>query len=155
MGGHPQPRDTVWVGRVAVTIQILQNNLKQTLSSQQLSVNMIRRTMCELKGKLGDFLLAQSFYPNQTKRSLNKQFSPKSPKVGPKWVKNKAKGSKIHEIRTKQPIQANSYCRNPPIQVNSYCRNPPIRIKYIPTVAVGLNWLLGSYFMNFGPFGLI
>ena len=43
-----------------------------------------------------------------------------------KWVKNQAKGSKIHEIRTKQPIQANSYCRNPPIQVNSYCRNPPI-----------------------------
>ena len=38
-----------------------------------------------LKGKLGDFfLLAQSFYLAQTKRSLNWQFSPKSPKVGQK-----------------------------------------------------------------------
>ena len=26
---------------------------------------------------------------------------------------------------------------------------------WIPTVAVGLNWLFGSYFVNFGPFGLI
>ena len=25
----------------------------------------------------------------------------------------------------------------------------------IPTVAVGLNWLFGSYFVNFLPFGLI
>ena len=38
-----------------------------------------------LKGKLGEiFLLAQSFYQPQTKRSLKRQFSPKSPKVGKK-----------------------------------------------------------------------
>ena len=38
-----------------------------------------------LKGKLGNFfLLAQSFYWPQSKRSLNRQFSPKSPKVGKK-----------------------------------------------------------------------
>ena len=38
-----------------------------------------------LKGKLGNFfLLAQSFYWAQTKRSLNRQFWPKSPKVGQK-----------------------------------------------------------------------
>ena len=36
-----------------------------------------------LKGKLGEiFLLAQSFYQPQTKRSLKRQFSPKSPEVG-------------------------------------------------------------------------
>ena len=80
--------------------------------------------------------------------------------------KNQAEGSKINKIRTKQPIQANTYCRNPPIQVNSYCRNPlipkwwipTIAVNlnwWIPTVAVGLNWLLGFYFVNFGPFGLI
>ena len=38
-----------------------------------------------LKGKLGNFfLLAQRFYWAQTKRSLNRQFWPKSPKVGQK-----------------------------------------------------------------------
>ena len=59
-----------------------------------------------------------------------------------KWVRNQAKVSKIHEIRTKQPIQANSNCRNPPIQANSYCRNPLILNRWIPTVAVGLNcWI--------------
>ena len=39
----------------------------------------------KLKGKLGEkFLLAQSFYGPQTKTSLNRQFSPKSPEVGQK-----------------------------------------------------------------------
>ena len=38
-----------------------------------------------LKGKLGEFfLLAQSFYRPQTKRSLKRQFSPKSTEVGQK-----------------------------------------------------------------------
>ena len=50
-----------------------------------------------LKGKLGDFFLfVQSFYRPKTKTSFNRQFSPKSPKIG----KNQAKGSKIHKIRT-------------------------------------------------------
>ena len=41
-------------------------------------------TTC-LKGKLGDFFLfVQSFYRPKTKTSVNRQFSPKSPKVGQK-----------------------------------------------------------------------
>ena len=58
----------------------------------------------------------------------------------PKWVKNQAKGSKIHEIRIRQPIQANSFCRNLPIQANSYCMNSLTPSWWIPTVAVDLNW---------------
>ena len=50
-----------------------------------------------LKGKLGDFFLfVQSFYRPKTKTSFNRQFSPKRPKL----VKNQAKGSEIHQIRT-------------------------------------------------------
>ena len=38
-----------------------------------------------LKGKLGDFFLfVQSFYRPKTKTSFNRQFSPKSPKIGKK-----------------------------------------------------------------------
>ena len=60
-----------------------------------------------LKGKLGDFFLfVQSFYWPKTKTSFNRQFSPKRPKL----VKNQAKGSEIHQIRTKWHP---SYCGNP------------------------------------------
>merc|ERR1712208_265871 len=39
----------------------------------------------DLKGKLGDFFLfVQSFYRPKTKTSFNRQFSPKSPKIGKK-----------------------------------------------------------------------
>ena len=62
-----------------------------------------------LKGKLGDFFLfVQSFYWPKTKTSFNRQFSPKRPKL----VKNQAKGSEIHQIRTKWHP---SYCGNPSI----------------------------------------
>ena len=62
-----------------------------------------------LKGKLGDFFLfVQSFYRPKTKTSFNRQFSPKRPKL----VKNQAKGSEIHQIRTKWHP---SYCGNPSI----------------------------------------
>ena len=81
------------------------------------------------KWKLSKFLANNQ---TLTRKSLNRQFSTKSPKVG---EKKQVQGSKIDQIRTKRPtatvgihpIQANCYCRNPPIQVNSYCRNPPIR----------------------------
>ena len=47
-------------------------------------------------GKLGDFfLLDQSFYPPQTKRSLKRQFSQKSPEVGQK------SGQKVKNSRNK------------------------------------------------------
>ena len=47
--------------------------------------HLFPRLSRKLKGKLGEiFLLAQSFYQPQTKRSLKRQFSPKSPKVGKK-----------------------------------------------------------------------
>ena len=63
----------------------------------------------QLKGKLGDFFLfVQSFYWPKTKTSFNRQFSPKRPKL----VKNQAKGSEIHQIRTKWHP---SYCGNPSI----------------------------------------
>ena len=63
----------------------------------------------DLKGKLGDFFLfVQSFYWPKTKTSFNRQFSPKRPKL----VKNQAKGSEIHQIRTKWHP---SYCGNPSI----------------------------------------
>ena len=61
-----------------------------------------------LKGKLGDiFLLDQSFYRPQTKRSLKRQFSPKSTEVGQKlsW--------RVQNWPNKNQT-ANSYCRNPP-----------------------------------------
>merc|ERR1712015_285017 len=62
-----------------------------------------------LKGKLGNFFLfVQSFYWPKTKTSFNRQFSPKRPKL----VKNQAKGSEIHQIRTKWHP---SYCGNPSI----------------------------------------
>ena len=51
------------------------------------------------------FYWLKVFYWPQTKRSFKKQFSPK-------WVKNQAKGSKIHKIRTKWHP---TYCGNPPI----------------------------------------
>ena len=62
-----------------------------------------------VKGELGDFFLfVQSFYRPKTKTSFNRQFSPKRPKL----VKNQAKGSKIHQIRTKWHP---TYCGNPSI----------------------------------------
>ena len=51
------------------------------------------------------FYWLKVFYWPQTKRSFKKQFSPK-------WVKNQAKGSKIHKIRTKWHP---TYCGNPSI----------------------------------------
>ena len=47
--------------------------------------NIKMKMNTRLKGKLGEFfLLAQSFYRLQTKRSVNRQISPKSPEVGQK-----------------------------------------------------------------------
>ena len=74
-----------------------------------LRAHMKRHTGEKLKGKLGDFFLfVQSFYRPKTKTSFNRQFSPKRPKL----VKNQAKGSEIHQIRTKWHP---SYCGNPSI----------------------------------------
>ena len=53
-----------------------------------------------LKGSKAIFLSAQSFYWPQTKRSLNRQFSPKSPKVG----KNRVTLAVKLEINGFQPI---------------------------------------------------
>ena len=62
---------------------------------------------CCLKGKFGDFFYLFKVFIGP-KLSFNRQFSPKAPK----WVKNQAKGSKIHKIRTKwRP----TYCGNPSI----------------------------------------
>ena len=62
---------------------------------------------CILKGKLGKTILsAQSFYHTLTKRSRNRQFSPKSPEVGEK------SGQRVQNWPNKNQ-KANSYCRNP------------------------------------------
>ena len=46
---------------------------------------MVRLNVDSLKGKLGDFFLfVQSFYRPKTKTIFNRQFSPKSPKMGQK-----------------------------------------------------------------------
>ena len=77
-------------------------------------------------------------------------------------VKSQVKGSKIDQIRIKQPtatvgihkIPANSYCRNP-LGLNSWI--PTVTVGqnlWIATVAVGLNWLFGSYLV-FGTLNLI
>ena len=57
------------------------------------------------RGSWAIFLLAQSSYWPQTITSFKRQFLPK-------WVKNQAKGSKIHKIRTKWHP---TYCGNPSI----------------------------------------
>ena len=55
----------------------------------------------KVKGEVRRFFLsAQSFYWPQTKRSLNRQFSPKSPKVG----KNRVTLAVKLEINGFQPI---------------------------------------------------
>ena len=51
--------------------------------------------------------------------------------------KNLVGGFKIDQIRTKGSTASVGIHL---IQVNSYCRNLPIRKKWIPTVAVDLNW---------------
>ena len=51
-----------------------------------------------LKGKLGDFFLfVQCFYRPKTKTSFNKQFSPKSPKMGQK------SGQRVQNSQNKDP----------------------------------------------------
>ena len=50
-----------------------------------ISINLRSEKNVAFKGEVRQiFLLAQSFYRPQTKRSLNGQFSPKSPEVGQK-----------------------------------------------------------------------
>ena len=76
------------------------------------SCSALWRKLCcklEIKGEVRRFFLfVQSFYWPKTKTSFNRQFSPKRPKL----VKNQAKGSEIHQIRTKWHP---SYCGNPSI----------------------------------------
>ena len=84
-----------------------------------------------LKGKLGEkFYWLNVFIGLKLREVSTGNFYRKAPKL----VKNHVKGSKIDQIRTKQPtatvgihpISPNSYCRNPPISPKSYCRNPPL-----------------------------
>ena len=63
-----------------------------------ISINLRSEKNVAFKGEVRQiFLLAQSFYRPQTKRSLNGQFSPKSPKL-PQY---RVRVSKINKIRTK------------------------------------------------------
>ena len=79
-----------------LSLVVTSANTKQL--QNQISNHTKNQFMIELKGKLGDFFLfVQSFYWPKTKTSFNRQFSPKRPKL----VKNQAKGSEIHQIRTK------------------------------------------------------
>ena len=98
-----------------------------------------------LKGEVRRFfLLAQSFYWPQTKRSCNRQFLPKSPKVGQKsgqsvknWPNKTPFASDLLWESTNSVIGAAvgihqflhpTYCGNPlwQFQHPTYCGNPPI-----------------------------
>ena len=83
-----------------------------------------------LKGKLGDFFLfVQSFYRPKTKTSFNRQFSPKSPKIG------KKSGQRVQNSPNKDQVASdllwesiNSVLR-PTVGIHqfcppSYCGNP-------------------------------
>ena len=89
----------------------------------------------KIKGEVRPFFLSFYFIIIFIGHKVRKISKCNFHRKAPKWVKNQAKGSKTHEIRTNQPIQAKSYCRNPPIQANTYCRNPLIPYWRIPTVA--------------------
>ena len=75
-------------------LSIMKSDLLMWDDSQRASLEgrkMHLANFCEklhklvLKGKLGDFFLfVQSFYRPKTKTSVNRQFSPKSPKIGQK-----------------------------------------------------------------------
>ena len=87
-----------------------------------------------LKGKLGDFFLfVQSFYRPKTKTSFNRQFSPKSPKMG------KKSGQRVQNSQNKDPTVNSGF--RPTVGIHLYTR-----VGRMP---------LGPYFVNFGPFGLI
>ena len=77
----------------------------------------VGNTFC-LKGKLGNFFYWLKVFIGPKLRQVSKgNFHRKAPK----WVKNQAKGSKIHKIRTKgirAAVGIHQFC--PP----SYCGNP-------------------------------
>ena len=78
--------------------------------------------LISLKGKLGDFFLfVQSFYRPKIKTSFNRQFSPKSPKIG------KKSGQRVQNSQNKDST-VNSVLR-PTVGIHqfcpsSYCGNP-------------------------------
>ena len=75
-----------------------------------------------LKGKLGDFFLfVQSFYRPKTKTTFNRQFSPKSPKMGQK------SGQRVQNSQNKDPTVNSGF--RPTVGIHqfwlpSYCGNP-------------------------------
>ena len=85
------------------------NTLKMQLKRFAMRCNLIQNRIVFHNCFTGEvrrfFYWLKVFYWPQTKRSFKKQFSPK-------WVKNQAKGSKIHKIRTKWHP---TYCGNPSI----------------------------------------
>ena len=106
------------------------------------SVKSIRRTKSMiLKGKLDDFFLfVQSFYRLKTKTSFNRQFSPKSPKIG------KKSGQRVQNSPNKDQVASdllwesiNSVLR-PTVGIHqfcppSYCGNP-----FFTNLATNLLW---------------
>ena len=80
------------------------------------------RSQVPLKGKLGDFFLfVQSFYRPKTKTTFNRQFSPKSPKMGQK------SGQRVQNSQNKDPTVNSGF--RPTVGIHqfwlpSYCGNP-------------------------------
>ena len=136
-----------------------------------------------LKGKLGISLFAQSFYWPQTKRSLNRQFSPKSPKVGQKSGQSVKNWPNIKAPSCIRPtVGIHQFCHqscrgNPSIpssdllwestfwqfQHLTYCGNPPIPSSELLWESIRQNWWIptigrmqeGAYLVNFWHFDLI
>ena len=75
-----------------------------------------------LKGNFGDFFLfVQSFYRPKTKTSFNRQFSPKSPKIGKKSCQrvqnSQNKDSTVNSV-LRPTVGIHQFCPS------SYCGNP-------------------------------
>ena len=90
-----------------------------------------------IRGKLGKKLFVQSFYRPKTQTSFNRQFSPKSPKIG------KKSGQRVQNSQNKDPT-VNSVLR-PTVGIHqfcppSYCGNPFIYSSGFPQQLGGQNW---------------
>ena len=111
-------------GKDKISLDILTSPTPLPTPIQRQNVSFLWPHYFTLKGKLGDFfLLAQSFYRPKTKTSFNRQFSPKSPKIGQK------SGQRVQNSPNKDQVASdllwesiNSVLR-PTVGIHQFC--PP------------------------------
>ena len=92
--------------------------IRNFLYNDNVPMTVMLMLSCFLKGKSGDFFYWLKVFIGPKPRHVSKG---NLHRKAPKWVKNQAKGSKIHKIRTKW---------HP-----TYCGNPSICKEWIPTAA--------------------